>query len=163
LGIAARELNLRGADLPEVRKRESAVADGSRVVLAEGGVIVPDKLREALLAEIPIGREVREVRLLAKLLDGFANPIRLSVLLLLARNGETRVGELVEAIGVPQPRVSDHLRCLAWCGYVRARREGSNVLYSIADERVLGVLELGEGILADNLEHVEACEVTKDC
>ena len=84
-------------------------------------------------------------------------------LLLLSRNGEMSVGELVEAIGVPQPRVSDHLRCLAWCGYVRARREGSNVFYSIADERVLGVLELSEGILADNIGHVVACEVTKDC
>jgi ArsR family transcriptional regulator, cadmium/lead-responsive transcriptional repressor len=124
---------------------------------------VTDKLTEAPLANIPVGREVREVRLLAKLLDGFANPIRLSVLLLLSRNGEMRVRELVEAIGVSQPRVSDHLRCLAWCGYVRARREGSNVFYSIADERVLGVLKLSEGILADNLEHVEACEVTKGC
>jgi DNA-binding transcriptional ArsR family regulator len=125
---------------------------------------MPDKLREAPpLAEIPVGREAREVRLLAKLLDGFANPIRLSVLLLLARRGETSVGEMVEAIGAPQPRVSDHLRCLAWCGYVRARREGSNVFYSIADEKVLGVLKLSEGILADNLEHVEACEVTKGC
>ncbi len=122
-----------------------------------------DKLREAPLAEIPVGREVQEVRLLAKLLDGFANPIRLSALLLLSRNSEMSVGELVEAIGAPQPRVSDHLRCLAWCGYVRARRKGSNVFYSIADERVLGVLELSEGILADNIEHVEACEVTKDC
>jgi ArsR family transcriptional regulator, cadmium/lead-responsive transcriptional repressor len=44
---------------------------------------------------------------------------------------------------------------------VRARREGTKVYYSIADERVLGVLELSEGILADNLEHVEACGVTK--
>jgi DNA-binding transcriptional ArsR family regulator len=52
---------------------------------------------------------------------------------------------------------------LAWCGYVRSRREGSNVFYSIADERVLGVLELSEGILADNLGHVEACDVTKEC
>jgi ArsR family transcriptional regulator, cadmium/lead-responsive transcriptional repressor len=69
----------------------------------------------------------------------------------------------VADIGVSQPRVSDHLRCLAWCGYVRARREGSNVFYSIADERVLGVLKLSEGILADNLEHVEACEVTRGC
>ena len=115
------------------------------------------------LADVPVGREVREVRLLAKLLDGFANPVRLSVLLLLAREGEASVGELVEAIGAPQPRVSDHLRCLAWCGYVGARREGQNVFYSIADERVLGVLRLGEGILADNLEHVEACGVTKGC
>ena len=115
------------------------------------------------LADVPVGREAQEVRLLAKLLDGFANPVRLSVLLLLAREGEASVGKLVEAIGAPQPRVSDHLRCLAWCGYVRARREGSNVFYSIADERVLGVLKLGEGILADNLEHVEACDVTRDC
>ena len=122
-----------------------------------------DKLREAPLAEIPVGREAQEVRLLAKLLDGFANPIRLSALLLLSRNSEMSVGELVEAIGAPQPRVSDHLRCLAWCGYVRARREGSNVFYSVADERVFGVLKLSEGILADNLEHVEACDVTKGC
>jgi DNA-binding transcriptional ArsR family regulator len=125
---------------------------------------VPNKLTEAPpLAEVPVGRESREVRLLAKLLDGFANPIRLSALLLLSRRGEMSVKELVEAIGVPQPRVSDHLRCLAWCGYVRVRRDGANSLYSIADERVLGVLQLGEGILTDNLEHVEACGVTKDC
>jgi len=148
---------------PEVPKGSLAVVE-LLITRAKGGVAVPDKLREAPpLAEIPVGREAREVRLLAKLLDGFANPIRLSILLLLSRNGESSVGELVEAIGAPQPRVSDHLRCLAWCGYVRARRKGSNVFYSIADERVLGVLELGEGILADNLEHVEACEVTKGC
>jgi DNA-binding transcriptional ArsR family regulator len=123
---------------------------------------VPEKsIVSPPLAEVRVGRESREMRLLAKLLDGFANPIRLSVLLMLSRNGEMSVGELVEAIGAPQPRVSDHLRCLAWCGYVRARREGSNVFYSIADERVLGVLELSEGILADNIEHVEACDVTK--
>jgi DNA-binding transcriptional ArsR family regulator len=125
---------------------------------------VPNKLTEAPpLAEVPVGRESREVRLLAKLLDGFANPIRLSALLLLSRRGEMSVKELVEAIGAPQPRVSDHLRCLAWCGYVEVRREGAHSLYSIADERVLGVLQLGEGILTDNLEHVEACGVTKDC
>jgi DNA-binding transcriptional ArsR family regulator len=153
-----------GPRLPSgIRKEGSAIAEVC-ITPAKGGVAVTDKLREAPpLAEIPVGREVREVRLLAKLLDGFANPIRLSALLLLSRNGEMSVGELVEDIGAPQPRVSDHLRCLAWCGYVRARREGSNVFYSIADERVLGVLELSEGILADNLEHVEACEITKDC
>jgi DNA-binding transcriptional ArsR family regulator len=115
------------------------------------------------LAEVPVGRDSQQVRLLAKLLDGFANPVRLSVLMLLAREGEMSVGELVEAIGAPQPRVSNHLRCLAWCGYVRVRREGLNSFYSIADERVLAVLRLSEGILSDNLEHVEACDVTNGC
>ncbi len=115
------------------------------------------------LARVPVGRGSGEVKLLAKLLDGFANPIRLSALLLLSRSGEMSVSELVEAIGAPQSRVSTHLQCLAWCGYVHARREGGSSFYSIADERVLGILKLGEGILEDNLEHVEACDVTKSC
>ncbi len=46
---------------------------------------------------------------------------------------------------------------------MRARREGQRVYYSIADERVLEILRLGEGILNDNLEHIEACEVTGGC
>ncbi len=110
-----------------------------------------------------MGRDSEQVRLLAKLLYGFANPVRLSALMLLSRRGEMSVGELVEAIGAPQPRVSDHLRCLAWCGYVKVRRAGGSSFYSVADERVLGVLKLGEGILNDNLEHVEACDVTRGC
>jgi DNA-binding transcriptional ArsR family regulator len=39
------------------------------------------------------------------------------------------------------------------------RREGRNAYYSIADDRVLEMLRLGEAMLRDNLEHVEACDV----
>jgi DNA-binding transcriptional ArsR family regulator len=99
--------------------------------------------------------------LLARFFNGFANSTRLSILLLLARQGETKVGDLVRELGAPQPRVSDHLRCLAWCGYVKVRREGRNAFYSIADDRVLEMLNLGEAMLRDNFEHVEACEVIK--
>ena len=109
--------------------------------------------------EISVGRKSEDMRLLARLFNGFANSTRLSILLLLAQRGEMRVGELVEELEAPQPRVSDHLRCLAWCGYVKARRKGRNAYYSIADDRVLEVLRLGESLLPDNLEHIETCEV----
>ena len=114
-----------------------------------------------LYPEVKIGRESEDMCLLARFFNGFANSTRLSILLLLARQGETKVGNLVRELGAPQPRVSDHLRCLAWCGYVKVRREGRNAFYSIADDRVLAMLRLGEGMLQDNLEHVEACEVIK--
>jgi DNA-binding transcriptional ArsR family regulator len=110
------------------------------------------------LSGIAVGRESEEMCLLAKFFNGFANSTRLSILLLLSGRGEMKVGELVEELGAPQPRVSDHLRCLAWCGYVQVRREGRNAYYSVADERVLEVLRLGESLLRDNLEHVEACD-----
>ncbi|MDQ4042551.1 MAG: metalloregulator ArsR/SmtB family transcription factor [Actinomycetota bacterium] len=113
------------------------------------------------LLEVEVGRESEDMCLLARFFNGFANSTRLSILLLLARQGETKVGDLVRELGAPQPRVSDHLRCLAWCGYVEVRREGRNAFYSIADDRVLEMLRLGEAMLRDNFEHVEACEVIK--
>jgi ArsR family transcriptional regulator, cadmium/lead-responsive transcriptional repressor len=110
------------------------------------------------LAEITVGRESEEMCLLAKFFNGFANSTRLSILLLLTQRGEMKVGELVSELGAPQPRVSDHLRCLAWCGYVQVRREGRNAYYSVSDERVLEVLKLGEALLRDNLDRVESCD-----
>ena len=114
------------------------------------------------LSGIAVGRESEEMCLLAKFFNGFANSTRLSILLLLLQRGEMKVGALVEELGAPQPRVSDHLRCLAWCGYVQVRREGRNAYYSVADERVLEVLRLGESLLSDNLEHLEACDDVKE-
>jgi ArsR family transcriptional regulator, cadmium/lead-responsive transcriptional repressor len=115
------------------------------------------------LAEITVGRESEEMCLLAKFFNGFANSTRLSILLLLTQRGEMKVGELVSELGAPQPRVSDHLRCLAWCGYVQVRREGRNAYYSVSDERVLEVLKLGEALLRDNLDRVESCDDDEGC
>ena len=117
-----------------------------------------DMIKPQPTSGIEVGRESEEMCLLAKLFNGFANSTRLSILLLLAQRGEMKVGELVDELEAPQPRVSDHLRCLAWCGYVQVRREGRNAFYAVADERVMQILELGEELLHDNLEHVEACD-----
>ncbi len=106
--------------------------------------------------DVKVGRESEDMRLLARFFNGFANSTRLSILMLLARRGETKVGELVRELEAPQPRVSDHLRYLAWCGYVKARREGRNAYYCVADERVLDMLQLCEAMLQDNAERVEA-------
>src|SRR3954451_2388937 len=105
-----------------------------------------------LYSKVEIGRESEDMCLLARFFNGFANSTRLSILLLLARQGEMKVGELVSELGAPQPRVSDHLRCLAWCGYVKVRREGRNAYYSVSDGRVLKMLRLGESMLRDNFK-----------
>lgn len=110
------------------------------------------------MQRVAVGRESEEMCLLARLFNGFANSTRLSILLLLARRGEMRVGELVDALEAPQPRVSDHLRCLAWCGYVCVRRDGRRAYYSICDERVLEMIHLGESLLSDNQEHLGSCD-----
>ena len=121
-------------------------------------------IKSGSLSGVIVGRESEEMCLLARLFNGFANSTRLSILLLLTRRGEMKVGELVRELEAPQPRVSDHLRCLSSCGYVQVRREGRNAYYSVSDERIMTILGLGEELLRDNQEHLLACETIKqDC
>jgi DNA-binding transcriptional ArsR family regulator len=95
--------------------------------------------------------------LVAKYFRGFGDPLRVRILELLRTEGELSVGELVTRLGEPQPKVSNHLACLRWCGFVTARREHRTVLNGIADPRVNQMLDLAHALLADNAEHVAAC------
>jgi len=79
------------------------------------------------------------------------------ILELLRDHGELSVGQLVARLGQSQPKVSNQLACLRWCGFVATRREPPSVFYRAADERVLQLIELSHALLADNAEHVAAC------
>lgn len=104
-------------------------------------------------ADSQIGRADETMCLAAKLFNGFSNPTRLSILLTLARRGETQVTDLVEELKAPQPRVSDHLSRLWWCGYVSVRRTGRYAYYSVADERVLEMIGICTSIMEDNAQY----------
>jgi ArsR family transcriptional regulator, cadmium/lead-responsive transcriptional repressor len=98
-----------------------------------------------------------EPELVGKYFRALGDPTRVRILALLDEHGELSVGELVERLGLSQPKVSNHLACLRWCGFVVTRREHPAVLYRIADDRVSDLLALGRALLADNAEHVAAC------
>lgn len=98
-----------------------------------------------------------ESDLIAKYFRGLGDPTRVLILELLREHGELSVGQLVERLGQSQPKVSNHLACLRWCGFVSTRREPPSVIYRVADDRVLQLLELSRGLLADNADHVAAC------
>ncbi len=61
----------------------------------------------------------------------FSDRTRLRILNLL-RQGEFCVGDLVQIIGVPQPKTSRHLAYLRRAGLVVARKEGLWIHYSLA-------------------------------
>jgi DNA-binding transcriptional ArsR family regulator len=97
-----------------------------------------------------------ESDLLAKYFRVLGDPTRLRIIDLV-REHERSVGRLAELLGQPQPKVSNHLACLRWCGFVTTRREHRTVYYRLADERVESMIALGRELLHDNEEHVAAC------
>ena len=113
---------------------------------------------EAALRNAPFRLPVEpgEADLLAKYFRVLGDRTRLRILELVG-DGERSVGEIAELLGEPQPKVSNHLACLRWCGFVTTRREHRTIHYRLADERVAAVMELCRALLHDNEDHVAAC------
>ena len=95
--------------------------------------------------------------LVAKYFRALGDPTRLRLLGLLQDEGELSAGELTRRLSQPQPKVSNHLACLRWCGFVTTRRDHRVIFYRLADRRVAAMLELADGLLDDNADHVAAC------
>jgi DNA-binding transcriptional ArsR family regulator len=103
-----------------------------------------------------VGR--RRAELMARFFRGLDDPTRVLILEALL-GGEKNVTELVELVGSPQGRVSTHLGCLRWCGYVATRREGRNVYYRLADDRVRALLRMAQDLMADHARELLSCQV----
>lgn len=102
--------------------------------------------------------ELDRAEVLGSFFQGLSDPTRVRILELLEERPRT-VTELVEALGLAQGRVSSHLSCLRWCGYVEARVEGRFNRYRLVDERVREILHLGEAIVRDNASRLTSCLV----
>ena len=96
---------------------------------------MPQILEKAVLEEI------------AELFKGFCDPTRVHILSLLQQR-ECCVNQIAEAVELSQSAISHQLRLLKQMHLIKFRREGKNILYSLADDHVRTILETG-------LEHVE--------
>lgn len=74
-----------------------------------------------------------------ELLRALAAPVRIAIVLQL-RSGERCVHELVEALGVTQPLISQHLRVLKSAGVVHGERHGREVVYRLGDEHLAHIV-----------------------
>ncbi len=82
----------------------------------------------------------------AELLKLLANEHRLLILCRLAASGEMPVGKLVDAVGLSQSALSQHLAKMRQEGLLATRREAQTIYYHIADENAARVLTLLKGI-----------------
>ncbi|HEY4022151.1 MAG TPA: metalloregulator ArsR/SmtB family transcription factor [Pseudonocardiaceae bacterium] len=81
------------------------------------------------------------------LLRALAAPVRVAIVLQL-HESERCVHELVAALGVTQPLISQHLRVLKSAGVVASERHGREVVYRLVDEHLAH-------IVVDAVSHVE--------
>jgi DNA-binding transcriptional ArsR family regulator len=92
-----------------------------------------------------------------ELLRILSDPTRLRLLCALSQ-GETSVACLADIVGANPTAVSQHLSKLRLAGIVRARRQGTYMFYTVADQAVRSVLGSILTELCDGAPHPSIAE-----
>jgi len=87
----------------------------------------------------------------AEICSALADPRRILMLYAL-HDKPSNVGDLAQALGVKQSTASRHLNILRERGLALAQREGQSVVYTLADPRIIQVLDLLRAVLASRLK-----------
>ncbi len=114
-----------------------------------------NSLRPAELL-VQASEQADHLELLAKWFRGPDDPVRLGILEAL-RDGEQSVEQLCQRLGMKQPRISNHLACLRWCGFVATRRDAQRSYYRLADPHVSTILGLAHASLTRHAARVFRC------
>ena len=107
-------------------------------------MIIDAATAEEIEEKMPMESQLYE---LADLFKVFGDSTRIKVLYLLFEN-EMCVHDIAQILNMTQSAISHQLRILKQNRLVKFRKEGKNVLYSLADEHVFTILRQG-------MEHVE--------
>ncbi len=87
------------------------------------------------------------------LLKTLADPIRLRIIRLLESHAGLSVGELATVLKLPQSTVSRHLKTLTDAAIAEARREGTSMLYRLADAAGTNSLKQLRSLSRQHLDH----------
>ncbi|MER7840660.1 metalloregulator ArsR/SmtB family transcription factor [Streptomyces sp. NPDC096040] len=87
----------------------------------------------------PADEPIRALQAASDLLKALASPVRLGIVRELSE-GEKYVHELVAALGVSQPLVSQHLRILRASRIVTAHRQAREIRYGLTDDHVAHIV-----------------------
>lgn len=86
----------------------------------------------------------------AELFKALAHPARIKALEVLS-DGERSVGELVPLVEIEASHLSQQLAVLRRAGLVTSRREGTSVIYTIADPQLVELLAAAKRLLIGSL------------
>ena len=114
--------------------------------------------RPAIIEPKPI--PLPDEELIARIFRGLGDASRIKILRALLEGPRTQT-EIIDAVALSQGRVSQHLSCLVWCGYLTSERRGRTVVYEIANPRVLALLDIGSGFLESTTGDISSCRIVE--
>jgi ArsR family transcriptional regulator len=98
--------------------------------------------------DLALSRPISEVK--AELFKALGHPARIRILEVLSQ-GERSVSEMQPLVGIEASHLSQQLGVLRRASLVRTRKDGSSVIYSLADPEITELLAVSKRILLASL------------
>jgi len=95
-----------------------------------------------------LSREINQLH--ARICSAISDPHRILLLYAIAEE-KCNVNGLAERVGISQSAASRHLKVLKERGLVNSQRDGSQVIYSLTDDRYLQALDLLREVMLDQM------------
>lgn len=113
--------------------------------------------RPAIIEPRPV--PLPDGELMARLFRALGDATRIAILELLLEEGAKTQKEILTHVDLSQGRVSQHLACLTWCGFVTAEKTGREVIYQVASPRVGSLVDLARIYLENTNADIASCRV----
>lgn len=84
----------------------------------------------------------------AELCSAMGHPVRVEIVHLL-RDGPKRINDIAEELDVRQATISRHLAVLRNVGILSTRRQGTDIIYKIANSQITDICEAMRSVLAE--------------
>ncbi|MBE7039965.1 MAG: winged helix-turn-helix transcriptional regulator [Ruminococcaceae bacterium] len=101
--------------------------------------IIHTEVLEHALKEMPDENEIYDLSDFFKM---FGDSTRIKIMCALDR-GEMCVCDLANLLNMTKSAISHQLKSLKQCDLVKSRREGKSIIYSLSDDHVKQIVEMG--------------------
>ncbi len=75
-----------------------------------------------------------------KIFKAIGDPTRQKIMLLLRKNEDMNVTDIVKNIELTQPTISQHLKILKEAGVLTSRKAGQEVYYAVCDKKICNTM-----------------------
>ena len=105
-----------------------------------------------------LSQEVNQLH--ANICSAISEPNRI-LLLYALQDAPSNVNGLADIVGLSQSAASRHLKVLKERGLIYAQRDGNQVIYNLADLRIIQALDMLRGLMLDILaQQAELAQIT---
>jgi DNA-binding transcriptional ArsR family regulator len=98
---------------------------------------------------------------IAKFFRALGDSTRIEIVEFLIKNKRATQSQIVQHLELTQSRVSEHLKCLNWCGFINVYTDGLFRIYEVKNKEIIRIIDMAKELVKKSDAEISSCLVLK--